>query len=187
MTLLAEEKRKVAKPLLWVGLVSIVMMFAGLTSGYIVRRSQGNWLQFELPEAFYYSTLSIVLSSLILIWAIRAFKKGNEQFLSTGIGLTFLLGLLFSWFQVQGWQELISEGVYFTGPGSNASGSFLYVITLAHLAHLIGGLIVLIVMFIRSKRGAYQKDTLGLSLGATFWHFLGLLWIYLFLFLLLIR
>lgn len=187
MSLLAEEKRKVAKPLLWVGLVSIVMMFAGLTSGYIVRRSQGNWLEFDLPEAFNYSTLTIILSSLILIGVMRMFKQGNDKFLVGGIGLTFLLGVLFAWLQLQGWKELMQEGVYFTGPGSNAAGSFLYVITLAHLAHLIGGLIVLLVLFFRARGGAYHDNPLGLTLGATFWHFLGLLWIYLFLFLLFIR
>ncbi len=187
MTLLVEEKRKVAKPLLWVGLVSIVMMFAGLTSGYIVRRSQGNWLEFDLPMEFTFSTITIVGSSLVLILIGRMLKNGDVKWLVPGLVVTLLLGLLFSWFQVQAWNDLISQGVYFTGPGSNASGSFLYVITLAHLAHLAAGLIVLLVMTFRAQNGVYLKNPLGFSLGATFWHFLGLLWVYLFLFLLFIR
>jgi len=182
------HRKKVAKPLLWIGMVSIIMMFAGLTSGYIVRRAEGNWIEFEMPQIFYVSTILLALSSLALIWARRSVHQSNLQAVKFGLMLALGLGLAFSYSQVQGWQSLINIGVYFTGPGSNAAGSFFYVITLAHLLHVVAGLIVLMVMLRKAIQLKYtSQDHLGLDLGMMFWHFLGVLWLYLFLFLAIIR
>ncbi len=173
------------KILLWLSMVSMVMMFAGLTSGYIVRQAEGNWFQFELPPIFYISTAFIVVSSLSMQWAIMGVKKNNMGQLRTGLMITLGLGLGFTFTQFAAWSKLVDLGVYFTG---NPSGSFLYVLTALHLAHLIGGMLYLMVVTTRSIQGKYNKaNYLPVELCTIFWHFLDGLWIYLFLFLLFIR
>lgn len=175
-------KNKALKQLLWIGMGSIGMFFAGLTSAYIVRKAEGNWVDFILPEWFVYSTIVIVISSLILIFATRRIKKNKEIF--SLIVLVFLLGGLFTYLQINGWKELTSMGVYLTGEGSNVAGSFLYILTLSHLVHLSGGLIALFVAAINIKTKKYNsKSFLGLEITAIYWHFLSVLWIYLFFFL----
>jgi len=175
-------KNRSLKQLLWIGIGSIVMFFAGLTSAYIVRKAEGNWIEFILPDWFLFSTITIVLSSLFLIVAKQKIKQ--EVPVSRFVFLAFMLGLIFSYFQFRGWEELTAQGVFLTGVGSNVAGSFLYVITLAHLVHLIGGLLALFVIAINAKRGKYNKSNyLGFELGIVYWHFLGLLWLYLFFFL----
>tara|TARA_B100001758_G_scaffold105218_1_gene90098 strand:+ start:11633 stop:12184 length:552 start_codon:yes stop_codon:yes gene_type:complete len=175
-------KKRSLKQLLWIGIGSIIMFFAGLTSAYVVRKPQGNWVEFLLPDWFLYSTIVIVISSIILVIAKI---KINQKKVSFNLVLgTFILGIVFSFFQFKGWQELINQGVFLTGKGSNVSGSFLYVITLAHLVHLIGGLIAILITAIKTSQGKYTDiDCLGFDLSAIYWHFVGLLWIYLFLFL----
>lgn len=175
-------KNKALKQLLWIGMGSIGMFFAGLTSAYIVRKAEGNWVDFILPEWFVYSTIVIVISSLILIFATRRIKKNKKIF--SLIVLVFLLGGLFTFLQINGWKELTSMGVYLTGVGSNVAGSFLYILTLSHLVHLAGGLIALFVAAINIKTKKYNsKSFLGLEITAIYWHFLSVLWIYLFFFL----
>ena len=175
-------KNRAFKQLLWVGMGSIAMFFAGLTSAYIVRKAEGNWVEFILPEWFLYSTITIVLSSAMLILAQQNIKKDKSVF---GLVLSvFGLGLVFAFFQLNGWEELVSIGVYLTGTGSNVAGSFLYVLTLSHLVHLIGGLIALLVTAINAKRKKYSaKNYLGLEIASIYWHFLSVLWVYLFFFL----
>lgn len=170
------------KQLLWIGIGSIIMFFAGLTSAYVVRKPQGNWVEFLLPDWFLYSTIIILLSSVILILAKTRIKHQNIA--SNLILVTFFLGIIFSYFQFRGWQLLTNQGVFLTGEGSNVSGSFLYVITLAHLIHLIGGLIAILITAIKTRKGKYSpEDCLGFDLTSIYWHFVGLLWIYLFIFL----
>ena len=190
--LLPEQKKKVRKPLLWIALASIVMAFAGLTSGYVVSRSallsDNRWFQFALPREFYYATALIILSSLCLIWAKKAVKAGNQPQLITGLWLTLLLGIGFAALQLMGWMSLVDQGYFFTGENSNTAVSWVYVITFLHWLHVLSGLIVLIVTMVQASRGRYTADSyLGLSLTAIFWHFLDGLWIYLFAFLVFIR
>lgn len=176
------SKNKALKQLLWVGMGSISMFFAGLTSAYIVRKAEGNWVDFILPEWFVYSTIVIVISSLLLIFATQRIKKNKEIFAL--IFSVFLLGILFTYLQINGWKELTSMGVYLTGEGSNVAGSFLYVLTLSHLVHLAGGLIALFVAAINVKTKKYTSESfLGLEITAIYWHFLSILWLYLFFFL----
>ncbi|HIA36935.1 MAG TPA: heme-copper oxidase subunit III [Flavobacteriales bacterium] len=181
-------RNKTAKPLLWVGMVSIVMLFAGLTSAIVVRRAEANWMLFEFPQAFYNSTLIIIISSLTLIYAARSAKADNYTGIKTGVGLTLLLGIGFVFAQFTAYKELVDAGVFLAGAQSNPSGSFMYVLTGLHLAHLFGGIIVLIVVFVKSLLLKYNsKKILGLQLCAIYWHFLAVLWIYLFLFLMLMN
>ena len=175
-------KNRAFKQLLWVGMGSIAMFFAGLTSAYIVRKAEGNWVEFILPEWFLYSTITIVFSSVVLILVKQNIKKDKSVF---SLILSVLgLGVLFAFFQLNGWQELVNRGVYLTGNGSNVAGSFLYVLTLSHLVHLIGGLIALLVTAINAKRRKYSAENyLGLEITSIYWHFLTILWVYLFFFL----
>ncbi len=176
--------RKTAKPLLYIGIVSIVMLFAGLTSAYVVRANSGNWLVFDLPRMAFVSTVIITLSSLTLFVAQRAIKKDNLKLTTIFIGITFILGLGFFFTQILAWKELTAQGIFFVGKYSNASGSFLYLIALVHLMHMIGGLIALLVSLTKSMLKKYSvSDYLGIELTAIYWHFLDLLWVYLFLFL----
>lgn len=186
------EKRKVRKPLLWVGMASIAMTFAGLTSGYVVSRSallvDNRWLQFALPTEFYLATAAIVLSSLGVIWARSAAKKDDQKQLLLALWLSLGMGLIFVLLQYLGWNDLVERGLFFTGPKSNTAISWVYIITFLHWLHVISGLIVLGVTVNQARKGKYTSaDHQGLDLSAIYWHFLDGLWIYLFLFLAFIR
>lgn len=177
-------ERKAAKPLLYIGIVSIIMLFAGLTSAYVVRADNGNWLVFHLPSISIVSTAIIVTSSLTLLLAQRAIKKDAYQLTSVGLFLTLMLGIAFFFTQLEAWKQLTAQGIYFVGKYANASGSFLYLIAAVHLVHMVGGLIALVVSLTKSLLKKYSStDYLGIELTAIYWHFLDLLWVYLFLFL----
>ncbi len=173
------------KMMLWFGIISMAMMFAGLTSAYVVSKTRPDWLSaLELPASFIWSTLVIFLSSLTFIGAERAVKKEKRSL--AGAYFLFTLGLagLFVFLQLQSFNEMISQGYYFTGSESTVTTSFIYIIVISHLAHLAAGVIVLlVVIYNHFKHRYFPGQTLGLELGATFWHFLDALWIYLFLFL----
>ncbi|MDH3323647.1 MAG: cytochrome c oxidase subunit 3 [Flavobacteriaceae bacterium] len=176
-------KEKSYKQMLWFSMISMTMMFAGLTSAYVVSKSREDWVGFDLPQAFYISTLLIVLSSVTFYLAKRFAKKDAQSKSTVSLVLTLVLGLGFVYFQFQGFQQLIDAGLYFTGKESNVSSSFLYVITLAHLIHIFVGILVLITVVYQNIKGKYTSaNILGLELGAIFWHFVDILWIYLFLF-----
>ncbi len=184
-----QEKPKIAteKVLLAIGIGSIVMLFAGLTSGYIVRQAEGNWKFFELPSVFYVSSIIILISSFTMQMAIRAVKKDDLSQVKTFLLITLGLGLAFVFSQFLGWNELVKNDVYFADK-LTPSGSFFYVITGLHLAHLAFGLLGLIITGSKSIRERYSsKNYLGISLCAIYWHFLGGLWIYLFVFLAIYR
>ena len=160
------------------------LFFGGLTSAVIVQQGGGGWFNFELPVPFLISTIVIALSSVSYIMAISLAKQNKIAALKIFIGLTLLLGITFMVTQFLGWRSLMGQGLYFTGPGHHTSASYFYVLTWAHLAHTIGGIISLGVVFVKSLREIYNsKNLLGLQLSATYWHFLGALWVYLFLFL----
>ncbi len=183
-----QSKRRIKKAMLWISILSMIMLFAGLTSAYIVRQAEGQWLYFELPTTFYISTAMIVLSSITLLPLVRFAKSNNYNAITLSLGLTTLLGLLFAYFQFEAWGDMIDMGIFFTGAQSNAAGSFLYVITGVHLAHLAGGLFALLFTLVKALLKRYNSNNYtGLELTATFWHFLDILWIYLLLFLMYIR
>lgn len=160
------------------------MLFAGLTSAYVVRADNSNWLIFQLPSITIISTAILVTSSLTMLIAQQAIKKDNYPLTSIGLFLTLALGIVFFFTQIEAWKQLTSQGIYFVGKESNASGSFLYLIALVHLVHMIGGLLALLVSLTKTLLKKYSSsDYLGIELTAIYWHFLDLLWVYLFLFL----
>jgi cytochrome c oxidase subunit 3 len=170
---------------LWVFLGSVVMLFASITSAYIVRRADGNWTIFELPSLFWLTTVVILLSSVTMQWAYVAAKKDNLSTTRLMVTLTFALGIAFLIGQFYGWKELVFDKVYLVG---NPSGSFVYVITGLHGLHIISAIVVLLLLLIAVYRGkVHSKALLKIELCATYWHFLGGLWLYLFVFLLLTR
>lgn len=181
-------RRKVAKNLLWLGIVGMVMLFGGFTSAYVVRHEKGDWLDFTIPTTFFISTAIIIVSSITMNWAVIAAKNDNLKNIKSAMLLTLLLGIGFIISQYLGWKNLVEQKVYFAGRESNASGSFFYMITFMHLLHLFGGIIAVIVVNFKALAEKYSsKDYLGIQLCAIYWHFLDALWIYLFLFLYLIR
>lgn len=180
-----ERLQKARKTLLGFAMISMTMVFAGLTSAYVVRHGEGNWQKFELPWSFYLSTVIILISSISVQMAYKAIKAGDSSKTLKLLWATLILGLGFSYSQFMGWSSLVNEGVFFVG---NPSGSFLYVLTGLHLAHLFGGLIYLGYILQRTSSGKVnQENPVGINLCAMYWHFLDGLWIYLFLFLLFIR
>ncbi len=171
---------------LWLLLISILMLFTGLTSAYIVRKGDGNWFNFELPSVFLYSTIIILLSSLTMIYAFRSAKKDELSGVKIGLFLTLVLGIAFAVSQYFGWLALKGEGLYFVNPkyGDKVSASFLIALAGIHLVHILGGIIFLIVVFAKSLRSKiHKKNTLQIDMCNTYWHFIGLLWVYLYLFL----
>ena len=185
---LKQAKRKSAKPLLWVSMISMTMMFAGLTSAYVVSRKRSDWVSFDLPEAFYISTTLIVLSSLTFLLAKHFIKQNSRKNTTLFLVATLILGVGFILFQFEGFNELFKAGLVFAGEQSTVKSSFIYGITLAHLVHIFAGIIVLLVVLYNHFNKKYSSaDFLGLELGAIFWHFVDILWIYLFLFFYFIR
>jgi cytochrome c oxidase subunit 3 len=178
-------RERTAKLLLYVSIGSIVMAFAGLTSAYVVTKGSGAGLSFDLPSIFYYSTAIILISSLTMNMSLVAARKDNFQQITIWLVFTLLLGIAFMITQYEAWSELYKNKIYFAGRQSNAAGSFLYVITGLHVAHLVGGLLYLIGMIVRSTKQQFNaQNHLKLKLCAIYWHFLDILWIYLFVFLL---
>ena len=168
---------------LWLFMVTVVMVFAGLTSAYIVRQSEGNWLEYDLPGIFWVTSGIAVLSSLTLQWAYYSARKDNFLNIKIGMALTVLLGIGFLVGQWYSWVAMVDREVFFVG---NPSGSFLYVFTGLHAAHLISGVIFLIIVLISTFRlKVHSRDMTAMEMATTYWHFLGGLWLYLFMFLLL--
>jgi len=173
---------------LWVAIGSLCMMFAGLTSAYIVRRNQSNWLDFEFPITFWYSTFVIILSSITMHLAVKNFKARERNSYKNLISITTVLGILFVILQYFAFQSLNHSGIKLMGPGSNPSASFLVVIIGLHMLHVAGGIIALLVVFLKSFSTKIKNyNSVPLEITATYWHFVDILWIYLFLFLLWIK
>jgi cytochrome c oxidase subunit 3 len=172
------------KMLLWVGLGSIVMMFAGLTSAYIVKKSQANWLEFDLPNLFWFSTLVILVSSFTIQMAVKKAKAGEMAQYRGFLSVTAILGLTFIILQIRGFQALELNNVALTGARSNSAGSFLLVIAGLHLLHLVGGVIAIAVISLKAMAAkSSTNQVLSVELVASYWHFVDILWIYLFVFL----
>lgn len=168
---------------LWLFIVTVVMIFAALTSAYIVRQSEGNWLIFELPSIFLINTVILVSSSITMHLSYIAAKKNNFKQLKLFMILTAALAVAFFVGQFEAWGALVDRDVYFVG---NPSGSFLYVISGLHAFHLISGLIfILIMLFSAFKYKVHSKNMVKMEMCTTYWHFLDGLWVYLYIFLLL--
>jgi len=189
MTMTAQEhKERTArsyKLLLLFAMGSMTMMFAGIVSAFVVSKSREDWMKdFQFPSAFYISTATIILCSLTFHLAKKAIQKDNRQATSAFLLITLALGILFVFSQFKGFGQLMENGYFFTGPESNIATTFLYVIATLHLAHLAGGIISLLIIIYNHFKQKYNSgQSLGIELGAMYWHFLDFLWICLFLFL----
>ncbi|MGJ1437167.1 cytochrome c oxidase subunit 3 [Sphingobacterium multivorum] len=178
-------QRKAQKFNLWLGMLGMFMMFAALSSGFIVYTASGvdKGIKTLLPNALLYSTLVIVVSSLTMFLAHKAAKNSESSKQRLFLIATFILGVVFFALQVHAWNVLIDRGVYFVN--NNASQSFIYVFIWMHLAHIIAGLIVLIGAIIGINKLPKDGNLFRMDLASIFWHFLDLLWIYIYVFLLL--
>ncbi len=181
----SEKNDRAKRMMLWFGIISLIMSFAGLTSAVLVSRKREDWMHnFEMPQAFLISCVIIIASSLTFILAKRALKNNNRSLATIMLLLTFLLGVAFIWSQVKGFQQIVDSGYYFTGASSNVTMSFIYVIAAVHILHVVAGLISLMVVIYNHFKQKYSAThMLGLELSATFWHFIDILWLFLYLFL----
>lgn len=180
-----QKNTRAKKMMLWFGIASLIMSFAGITSAFIVSSSREDWLSdFQLPEAFTWSTILIVISSISLYLAKKALKRNDHRQTTIFIVLTFVLGILFIISQFVGFEQIIATGYYFTGESSNVTMSYIYLIAALHILHVIAGLISLSVVIYNHFKQRYDSgNMLGFELASTFWHFVDLLWLYLFFFL----
>ena len=170
---------------MWFAIGSITLTFAGFTSAYLVRQGQGMWEAFEMPAIFYYSTVAILISSLTYLLGLKAFKKGQYSNYNTMMLLTLALGITFMVLQFMGFKELYAQNIRING---NVSNSFFFVIAGAHLLHILGGVVALIVVLIRNAVILKEKrKAIGLEILGTYWHFIDILWLYLFIFLMMNR
>jgi cytochrome c oxidase subunit III len=173
---------------LWLFMVSVMMLFGAWTSAYIVKRADPAWTSFELPGQFWLNTAIMVASSITMIWAYYSAKKDNLDQTKMALGITMALGLAFLVGQWMAWQKMVEMNYYFAGSGSNSSSSFIYVLTGFHGLHIVSGLLFLLIVFVSSFRfKVHSKNMLRMEMCSTYWHFLGALWLYLFVFLLLNR
>jgi len=172
---------------MWIAIASILMMFAGLTSAFIVKSNLVGWREIVVPNVFWVSTVAIVASSLTLQLAISAFKQRKASIYRLLVALTFVLGMVFVALQLVGFAELWNnQNIKFTGV--SGAGQFLYVIFGLHALHVLGGIVVLIVMLLKAYFGKIKVySAVPIELAAIYWHFVDILWIYLLIFFLVIR
>lgn len=184
----SEEKiaiEKAKKNMLYWAMASMSVFFAAFCSYYLVMMGNGNWLKYKLPDTFFLSSIAIILSSLSLLWAQKSVALNRFVNVKIGFSIAFLLGLIFCYLQWSGWKWLYSQNIVFGGKYANVAGSIMYVITFLHFLHVVSGLIALFWTGINAFRNKYSNENhLGISLAASFWHFLDILWVFLFLFLL---
>ena len=183
-----EKRARSKKMMLWFGIGSLIMSFAGLTSAFIVsskQRLNKDWLgNYELPNAFLISLVVILVSSLTFILAKQALKKNNLKMTTVWLLVTLALGITFIFSQLEGFRQIIDAGYNFTGATSNITMSYIYVIAVLHIGHVVAGLICLIVVIYNHFKQKYNSNNmLGFELAANFWHFVDVLWLVLFLFL----
>ncbi len=186
MTLEEQEARKgrTYKMLLLFGMISIFMIFAGLSSAYVVSKSRPDWLKdFQLPSAFIISTIVILASSFTIHSALKAMRNNNRNLTSILLVTTLVLGLAFIVLQFKGFGQVVDMGLFFTGSESSITTSFLYIAVIVHVIHLIGGIIsLLVVIYNHFKQKYNSSQTLGIELCGMYWHFMDFIWVYLFLF-----
>ena len=182
--ILDPNKVRAKKMMLLFALLSITMTFAGLTSAYIVSKGRPDWLvDFDLPKLFFYSTLLLIISSVTIQLAkYNLTQNKSKKNVLIWLLATLLLGIVFCVLQFFSFKNLIEMGYFFAGAQSTITTSFIYVLTFLHAVHLFAGIIVLLVLIYNTNRDKYLVNKLGFNLGVTFWHFLDILWLYLFLF-----
>lgn len=178
------EQRKKIHPhkfTMWVAIASIIMMFAGLTSAYIVKRDQPGWTSFTMPMLFWYSTAVLLVSSLTIQLSLKYFKERAMIKYRRMLTVTFLLGVLFIVMQILGFKQLWNTGIQLNGSGA---GQFMYIIFGLHAIHVLGGVITLLVLFLKgmSRSTIKSYNAVPIEVASTYWHFVDILWVYLFIF-----
>jgi len=176
---------KAKKFILWLFVVSSTIMFGGFTSFYIVfAASKGKGHGLVLPDVFMYSTAVLVLSSICLFFAAKAVRNQNLQTQKIFLSATLILGVVFAWFQVDAWSALYQTGA--TLVNNNAAISLIYIVSGMHLLHIAAGLcFIAISLFGAFNNVPAQKAVYRIEIASIFWHFIDILWIYLYVFLLL--
>jgi len=179
-----DRKSKSYKMLLYFGMISIIMIFAGLTSAFVVSKQRPDWLkEMNIPETFIYSTIVLLISSVTFYLAKKAIKSDNRSLTTTYLLVTLVLGLTFVYLQFKGFDLLFNQGLVPFGSSSKVTVSFLYAFVFVHVAHLFGGMISLIyVIYNHYKQKYNSSQCLGIELSGLYWHFMDFIWVYLFLF-----
>lgn len=168
---------------MWLAIAGIIMMFAGLTSAYIVKRSQPGWESFTLPGIFTYSTVVIVASSITIQLAFNAFKTHRMNKYRMYFALTVLLGILFVALQIGGFFRFEALGMKMIGMGSNSAYSFVLAIAGLHIVHVLGGIIALFIILVKSMGSRMRSyNSIPVEIVAIYWHFVDILWLYIFIF-----
>lgn len=184
----APQKLHPHKFIMWVTIAAICMMFAGLTSAYLVKKNQDNFQEFNLPAIFWWSTGIILFSSLTIQLAVTSIKAREMYRYRNFLGITALLGVAFAIMQYLGFKNLESHGIALTGIKSNPAASFILVIVGIHALHVLGGVVGLVVMYLKNFFSRSRSYTsIPVEVMATYWHFVDILWIYLLIFLVFIR
>lgn len=170
---------------LWVAIASIMMMFAGLTSAFIVKSNLTGWRTMEMPSIFWASTGAIILSSVTMLMAVKAFKSREMQKYRSLLLVTLVLGIVFTVCQVIGFTELWSKNIRFKG--SSGAGQFFYAITGLHALHVLGGLTAIAIFFLKSITGRVKSYSVApVEVLNIYWHFIDILWVYLMIFFLIV-
>lgn len=172
--------------LMWVVLAAIVMMFAALSSAYIVLSGGDEWKPIRVPPIFFLST-AVLLSSSVTFGVARArLRRGSLKGYQAWLGVTVLLGLVFLVTQLLAWRVLKAQGVYLA---SNPHSAFYYLFTSVHGVHLLGGVVGMVVLLLRRPRGPATLVRTDVSAGVVslYWHTMDGLWVWLFLLLLVWR
>ncbi len=176
------------KFLMWTSIGSICMMFAGLTSAYIVKKSQDNVINVSLPTIFAISTLVIILSSITMHLAVKSIRVKEMQRYRILLAITAILGIVFATLQVYGFKNIDEHGIKLIGKNSNPGASFLLIIIGLHAIHILGGVIALIIMNLKIYFSKIKNYSIvPVEVMATYWHFVDILWIYLLIFLMYFR
>lgn len=166
---------------MWLFIISVTMMFASMTSAYVVKKAEGDWLLFEFPSMFNVTSILIILSSISMHFAYISAKRDNLANIRIGVGVTMVLAVAFAIGQYLSWGELVAQDVFFVG---NPAGSFIYIFTGLHGVHLLGGVVYLAIVLVNAfKYKVHSKNIAQMEMCTTYWHFLGGLWLYLYLFL----
>lgn len=184
----SSQKLHPHKFMMWVTVAAICMMFAGLTSAYLVKKSKDSIIHASLPAIFYWSTIVILFSSLTMQIAVKSILAKNMYRYRNFLGITALLGVLFAAMQSFGFYLMDKNGTPLIGFKSNPGASFILIIVGIHALHVMGGVIGLLIMYLKnyfSKTRNYSA--VPAEVMATYWHFVDILWIYLLVFLIFMR
>ena len=171
------------KLMMWMAMASMFMVFAGLTSAFILQSGSAKWVIFKLPIAFWFSTVVIMASSYTMSKAVTFFKSREKQRYKTFVSFTLILGILFIALQLLGFADLYKQNITLQGSASNG---FLFIISGLHIAHMVGAIIALVIVYLTAFRKKVKVyNSTSIEIMSLFWHFVDGLWIYLFIFFLL--